>query len=131
MHRCIFKVFAFPALITFAASFSVSAQTHRQFPPLALRAELVVTQVPDISLNGQAARLSPGSRIRDTNNLLVLSASLSSQKNMVHFTVDEAGLIKNVWLLNTAELANRTWPRTSQEAATWSFEPASQTWTKR
>jgi hypothetical protein len=75
--------------------------------------------------------LSPGSRIRDANNLLLLSASLSGQTNTVHFTVDEAGLVRDVWLLNAAELSNKTWPRTRQEAVAWAFEPGNQTWTKR
>ncbi|MGS0754761.1 hypothetical protein ACVBEH_08640 [Roseateles sp. GG27B] len=130
MHRCVSKALALTALAV-SASFNVQAQSHRQFPPQALRGDLMVTQAPDINLNGQAARLSPGSRIRDANNLLLLSASLSGQKNTVHFTVDEAGLVKDVWLLNAAELANKTWPRTRQEAAAWAFEPANQTWTKR
>jgi hypothetical protein len=134
MHRCVSKALALTALVasaSFSLSFNAQAQTHRQFPPQALRGDLMVTQAPDINLNGQAARLSPGSRIRDANNLLVLSASLSGQKNTVHFTVDEAGLVRDVWLLNAAELANKTWPRTRQEAAAWSFEPGNQTWTRR
>ena len=130
MHRCVFKALALTALAV-SASFNAQAQTHRQFPPQALRGELMVTQAPDIHLNGQVARLSPGSRIRDANNLLAMSASLSGQQNTVHFTVDEAGLVKDVWLLNSTELANKTWPRTRQEAAAWAFEPANQTWTKR
>lgn len=136
MQRCVSKARALTALVA-SASFSLSlsfnawAQTYRQFPPQALRGDLIVTQTPDIQLNGQAARLSPGSRIRDANNLLVMSASLSGQQNTVHFTVDEAGLVKDVWLLNAAELANKIWPRTRQEAVAWAFEPANQTWTKR
>jgi hypothetical protein len=134
MHRCVSKALALTALAVganFSISLSAQAQTHRQFPPQTLRADLLVTQAPDINLNGQAARLSPGSRIRDANNLLLLSASLSGQTNTVHFTVDEAGLVRDVWLLNAAELSNKTWPRTRQEAVAWAFEPGNQTWTKR
>ena len=75
MHRCVSKALALTALAvgaSFSISLSAQAQTHRQFPPQAMRGELMVTQAPDINLNGQATRLSPGSRIRDANNLLAM-----------------------------------------------------------
>ena len=47
------------------------------------------------------------------------------------YTVDVNGMVMEVWILNPAELANKTWPRTPQETAAWLFDPATQTWTKR
>ncbi|MBT9492945.1 MAG: hypothetical protein IV107_11510 [Paucibacter sp.] len=110
---------------------SVQAQTHRPFPPYALRGEMVVLQTPDISLNGKPARLAPGSRLRGDTNLLQQPASLSGEKLVVHYTLDPNGLLMDVWVLNPVELANKPWPREAQEAANWSFDQASQTWTKR
>ena len=125
MYRC--------ALLAFAAStacISAHAQVHRPFPAYALRGELLVLQSPDVRLNGQLARLAPGSRLRGDTNLLLQPASATGQKLIVHYTVDPSGLLMDVWILNPTELANKTWPRTPQEAATWSFDQASQVWTK-
>jgi hypothetical protein len=111
-------------------SLVAQAQTHRFFPANALRGELVITQFPDATMNGQAVRLAPGSRIKNDNNLWVPPASLTGQKFVVHYTVESTGLLMDVWVLNAAELANKPWPRTPQEAATWQFNPGNQTWIK-
>lgn len=127
MYRC--------ALLAFAAStacISAQAQVHRPFPVQALRGELVVLQTPQVSLNGQPARLAPGARLRSDTHLLLQPASVAGQKLFVHYTIEpSSGMLMDVWVLNPAELANKTWPRTPQEAASWAFEPATQTWTKR
>ncbi len=125
MYRCALS-------LALAASCVVAqAQTHRFFPANALRGELVVTQFPDVQLNGQAARLAPGARIKNENNLWVPPAGLAGQKLTVNYTVESSGLIMDVWVLNPAELANKTWPRTPAEAASWQFNPGDQTWIKR
>jgi hypothetical protein len=98
-------------------------------PANSLRGEIVFSQPPDVTLNGQAARLAPGARIRDTQNLLVLSGNLIGQKWKVNYTVDTYGLLMGVWLL-TANEAAQLWPKTAQEAATWAFDPVTRTWAK-
>jgi len=125
MYRCVLA-----ALAAATMSLSAHAQVHRQFPAQALRGELTVLQPPDVLLNGQPARLAPGSRIRGTENLLQMSAALVGQKLVVHYTVDISGLLMDLWVLNEAELANKTWPRTPQEAASWQFDRAAQVWSK-
>ncbi|MEJ5999101.1 hypothetical protein [Paucibacter soli] len=125
MYRC-----ALAALAATSLSLSAQAQVHRQFPAHALRGELMVVQTPEVLLNGQPARLAPGSRIRGSDNLLLLSASLTGQKNTVHYTIDTSGLLKDLWILNDAELANKTWPHSPLEAANWQFDPAAQVWSK-
>src|SRR6218665_1924539 len=117
MDRC--------ALSAFAASLvciSAQAQVHRNFPAYALRGELVIKQFPDALLNGKAARLAPGARLRSDGNMLTQPASVMGEKLVVHYTLDPNGLLLEIWVLNPAELANKTWPRTPQEAATWSFD---------
>ena len=87
---------------------SASAQESvRPFPANALRGTLQVTQPPELLLNGQAARLSPGARIRGVNNLLVLSASLVGQSLTVNYVRDAQGLVHEVWLLNATEAKQR------------------------
>ena len=58
---------------------------------------------PDVLLNGKPDRLSPGSRIRDTNNMLVLSGALAGKSVYTVYRRDSAGLIHEVWLLTAAE----------------------------
>lgn len=125
MYRCALT-------LTLAVSCVVAhAQTHRNFPATALRGELVITQFPDALMNGQPVRLAPGARIKSDTNLWVPPASLTGTKLTVHYTVEASGLIMDVWVLNPAELANKTWPKTFAEAATWQFNPGDQTWLKR
>lgn len=128
MYRCATSAVALAAA---ALSISASAQNHRPFPANALRGELVVVQAPDVTLNGQAARLAPGARIRGDNNLMLLSATLTGQKLTVHYTIDSYGLLKDLWVLNATELANTPWPQTAEQAASWVFDSGAQTWTKR
>lgn len=125
MYRCAL------ALALAASSLVAHAQTHRFFTPQTLRGELVVTQHPDVLLNGKPARLAPGSRVKGDNNLLVQPAGIAGKKFIVHYTVESSGLIMDVWVLNPAELANKPWPTTPLEAATWQFNPGNQTWIKR
>ena len=130
MYRCASSLTACVAALV--CSIPAQAQMHRPFPVQALRGELLVLQAPDVSLNGQAAKLAPGARLRGDTNLLLQPASVTGQKMTVHYTVEpSSGLLMDVWVLNPAELANKTWPRTPQEAANWLFEPGTQTWTKR
>jgi len=84
-----------------------TAQTAsvRNFPANALRGTLVVQQPPIVLLNGSADRLSPGSRIHDTNNMLAMSASLVGQSLTVNYVRESAGMIHEVWILTDAEAA--------------------------
>ncbi len=107
-----------------------AAQMQRNFPQNALRGAIVFGTMPDIALNGQAARLAPGARIRDASNLLVIPAGLTGSRFLVHYTTDLYGLVNDVWILTPAEAANRPWPRTTAEAQAWSFDPVAQAWTK-
>lgn len=77
--------------------------TVRTFPPNAKRGELEVTTPPNVRLDGKAERLSPGARIRGTNNLLVLSASISGQKLPVMYSREAMGMLHEVWLLTADE----------------------------
>ncbi|MBI2726038.1 MAG: hypothetical protein HYX42_07285 [Polaromonas sp.] len=75
----------------------------RQFPKLARRGELVIVTPPDVALDGKADRLSPGIRIRDANNNLVLSGTLVNVKLPVRYLRDNTGLLQQIWVLNAEE----------------------------
>ena len=79
----------------------------REFPAAALRATLSVSAPPEILLNGNRERLAPGARIRNTNNMLVMSASLVGDTYIVNYVREPQGLIKDIWLLTEAEVAQK------------------------
>jgi hypothetical protein len=117
------------ALAAFGAG-PAAAQMPRPFPAHALRGELVVLQAPEVALNGGAARLAPGARIRGENNLLLLSGSLVNQRHTVNYTRDPSNLLLDVWILTPAERASLPWPATPEQAAAWTFDPSAQTWSR-
>lgn len=112
-----------------ASSTGAQAQAPRQFPANALRGEILVTDPPELVLNGkQPARLAPGGRIWGDNNMLQLSGTLVDRKLVVNYTFDGWGQISQVWILRADEAANKPWPRTPEQAATWIFDFQAQTW---
>ena len=115
MKRCTTYLFATllpTVLLATSASLAplaATAQTAefkpavRQFPLAARRGEMVVLAAPAIALDGKEDRLSVGSRIRDANNLLVMSGALVNQKLVVNYTRESAGNVHEVWILNSEE----------------------------
>ena len=121
---------AFVAVVLQAAAPAVLAQVQRNFPAEALRGELRLSAPPQVQLNGKDARLAPGVRIRGENNLVRLSATLPAEPTYpVLYVLDPLGLVLDVWMLREEE-AKRFWPHSREEAATYRFDPAAQTWTK-
>ena len=135
MNRC--TSYLLSALLL-AASLPALAQTDapgdslpgRQFPKAVLRGEMVVLAPPEITLDGKPERLSPGARIRGTDNLLQMSGALIGQRLLVNFTLDPAGNLLDVWVLSPAEASRQPWPVTPQQAATWAFNPDTQSWSR-
>ena len=112
MNRCTHRLLASLALL--AVSISVStlpagAQTSeatpqaRVFPTEALRGEMVVLSTRDISIDGKPDRLTVGSRIRDGNNMLVMTGPLMNQKLVVNYLREGHGDVHQVWILNREE----------------------------
>lgn len=101
MNRCA----KFLSVLAFlAAALPAAAQDFvRQFPAAAVRGEMRVTAPPEIQMNGKVDRLSPGARIRGTNNNLVMSGAIAGQKHTVNYVRDGAGLVHEVWILTEAE----------------------------
>ena len=115
MNRCHNRLLPFAgtrlltAALALAAAPWVAAQTQpvRNFPDTAMRAKMVVVQPPNITLNGEPARLSPGSRIRSQSNALVLSGALVGKEVLVNYVRDGQGLVHEVWVLNPSEAAEK------------------------
>lgn len=75
----------------------------RQFPAEALRGNLVVTSTKQVMLNGKPDRLSPGARIRNTQNLIVMPSSVNGKALVVNYVREHNGLIHEVWILTERE----------------------------
>ncbi|MGY4827838.1 hypothetical protein ACVNIS_04575 [Sphaerotilaceae bacterium SBD11-9] len=125
MYRCLIAAFA-----TVAFALPAAAQVQRNFPQNALRGTITFGTPPQVALNGKPTQLAPGARIRGLNNLLEMSGALVGAKGAVNYTVDQAGLVKDVWILRKEEIAMKPWPETLEQAQTWSFDPVAQVWTK-
>ena len=111
MNRCtphslaILAALAASALLSGCATGSTGAiSAVRQFPAAALRGEIVVTTPPAITLDGKPDRLSPGSRIRGTDNMLVMSSALANQSAVVNYLREPTGNVHEVWILNPEEI---------------------------
>jgi hypothetical protein len=76
---------------------------QRSAPKDVVLGRLVVTAPPQITIDGKPDRLSPGSRIRDLNNMVVLSGGIVGQALPVVYRRDAAGLVHEVWILTPEE----------------------------
>jgi hypothetical protein len=121
LSRAAIAVFAFAALFTSTYLVPVPAAAQgiqREAPKDVLLGQMTVGLPPDIGINGTPDRLSPGSRIRDLNNMLVLPASLAGQTLPVVYRRDAAGLVHEVWILSADEysrLGNADGPKSFVE----------------
>ena len=84
---------------------ALAQSVQRDVPADVQYARMQVVQTPVVLLDEQPARLSPGARIRNPMNLLVLPASLSGQSLPVVYRREPGGLVHEVWLLTEAEAA--------------------------
>jgi hypothetical protein len=117
-------------LVAIVMALPAAAQVQRNFSAKALRGEVAFVHPPEVTLNGKPARLAPGARIRDANNLLVMSAALAGRTAVVNYSLEGEGMLLDVWILTPQEIAKKPWPTTEKEAQTWSFDDNAQAWTK-
>ncbi len=99
MNRCLK-----PLLAGLALFWAMAAQAQ-VFPPADVqRGVLTISATPPVvMMNERPDRLSPGSRIRNTNNLLLLSGNITGQSFPVVYKRDAAGLVHEVWVLKPEE----------------------------
>ncbi|HMS27167.1 MAG TPA: hypothetical protein PKC80_07305 [Burkholderiaceae bacterium] len=80
------------------------AQTMRNFPLSALRGNIIFKAPPEIVIDGKSERLSPGARIKDAQNLLVLTAALAGKEFVVNYKRENiGGMVSEVWILTAEE----------------------------
>jgi hypothetical protein len=93
------------ALSLLLAAWTASAQGVVREAPKDVKPGLIAVSAtpPLITVDGQPGRLAPGARIRDINNMLVLSGSLANRTLYTVYRRDGGGLVHDVWLLTPAE----------------------------
>jgi hypothetical protein len=92
--------------LAFAATAALAQAVMRDAPKDVKPAIIAVSATPPIiTVDGKPDRLSPGSRVRDRNNMLVLSGALAGKTLYTVYRRDSAGLVHEVWLLNEEEYA--------------------------
>ncbi|MEO8079844.1 MAG: hypothetical protein ABI641_04890 [Caldimonas sp.] len=117
-------------LLSCASDTPADSSPQRNFPQKALRGDLTFGITPEVRLNGRPARLAPGARIHDANNMTVVPGGLTGGRFLVHYTTDLYGLVHDVWILTPSEAAREPWPTTPEEAQKWIFSPSAQAWAK-
>ena len=125
MYRC-----ALGAIVALGFVASAAAQS-RTFPQNTLRGAVVFGEDSALTLNGKPTTLTPGSRVRNQQNMIVPAATLSGAKWLVNYTLDMGGAqVRDVWILTPDEAAVRPWPTTLVEAQTWTYDSTTMTWAK-
>jgi hypothetical protein len=87
------------------------ALAERDFPARALRGEMTALQYPYMKIGSKTLHMSAGSRIYNDKNMIVMPASVPSQKTPIMFTLDLSGDIATVWLLSAEEAKARPMPK--------------------
>ncbi len=133
--RCLSSVMICMALVSCSSAPSdtapaVAGYNYRSFPVRALRGELIVVAAPEVRVNGKPSRLSPGSRIRNETNMIVMASTLTNQRVVVNYTFDLTGQIQDIWILSSNE-RSLTWPRTVEESQRWAYDQNRGAWTPR
>lgn len=90
-------------LLAFFTTFATAQGIMRDAPKDVVLGQLVVIAPPQITIDGKPDQLSPGSRIRDLNNMLALSGGLVGKTLPVVYRRDAAGLVHEAWILTDDE----------------------------
>jgi hypothetical protein len=93
------------AALAFAATAVAAQITTERGAPLGVKPAIIAVSAtpPVIQVDGKADRFSPGARIRDRQNMLVLTGNLAGKSVYTVYKRDGAGLVHEVWLLNEEE----------------------------
>lgn len=101
-----------PAVAQLPSLPSAGAVTQgRNFPQNTKRGTLSPAVFPEVQIDGNLRRLSPGARIFSQTNMLVLPNALEEgSKVIVNYQEDGMGLVSKIWIL-TADESKRSLPR--------------------
>ena len=104
-----FQLACFAAILVLAGA--TQAFAERNFPEQARRGELNAYEYPLMKIGDNVYRLSPGSRILNQQNLIIMPASLRVQTAPVMYMLDMSGDLSRIWLLTGDEAARLPAPK--------------------
>jgi hypothetical protein len=110
MKRFLFALVA--SVLALACATQAGAQ--RNFPEQAKRGDMKAYEYPSMKIDDKTFRLSPGSRIFNENNLIIMPASLQIQAAPVMYMLDTRGDLSSIWLLTRDEAARIAPPQPPQ-----------------
>ena len=99
----------FAAIVILAGA--TQAFAERTFPLQAKRSDLQAYQYPSLKIGDKVYKLSPGSRIFNQRNLIIMLASLQVKTAPVMYILDINGQVSRVWLLTGEEAARLPVPK--------------------
>jgi hypothetical protein len=91
--------------VTLAAPDAFAQQRMIPIPLKAKRAAITFNGTPEVLVDGKAARLAPGARITDRNNMLILPGALNGTATAKYTLEDTTGMLMQVWILTEREIA--------------------------
>ena len=96
-------IFLLASMLTLVCATQAGAE--RVFPEKAKRGDMKAYEYPSMKIDDNIYRLSPGSRIFNQQNLIIMPASLQVQTAPVMYMLDMSGDLSRVWLLTGEEAA--------------------------
>ena len=96
-------IFLLASMLTLVCATQAGAE--RVFPEKAKRGDMKAYAYPSMKIDDNIYRLSPGSRIFNQQNLIIMPASLQVQTAPVMYMLDMSGDLSRVWLLTGEEAA--------------------------
>ena len=95
-------------LLAFIVSFmallcTAPAWAERNFPQTAMRGDMKAFKYPAIKIGDRSYRLSPGSRIYNKQNLIIMPVAVQNTPTPIMYMLDTRGDVSQVWLLTATE----------------------------
>ena len=87
----------------------------RSFPDKADKGYILFLEPPMAMLNGVRILVSPGSRIKDQHNRMLVSAQLAGKEFHVMYTRDATQQIGDIWLLSEFEAQHAVSPKQKRD----------------
>lgn len=117
--RCLLASVALLGCALAAATFPDAASAARTLPKDASFGKLTAFAYPYASIGGKTWRMSPGAKIYNEQNLIIMPAAMR-QRAKVLYRLDSAGSLSGIWLLTESEAAafERRAPGTKPSAGT-------------
>ena len=93
--------------LSFAATALFAQETVIRQAPRDVKPGVIAVSMtpPIITVDGKDDRLSPGARVRDRNNMMVLTGQMAGQTLYTVYRRDAAGMVHEVWILSAEEYA--------------------------